>query len=100
MTSMVSYMIGAGGDAEEEGDTNFDTEDLTWSRRPDLLFSFEVSEKSGVGYAEVEAERRFCCDRRSEFVGGSDLWEDILRRLCRLEPTTESAYMHMINIPR
>ena len=59
-------MMGGGGGeiSDAVGDTNFDAEDLTCILRSscplaDLFVPRDVSDRSGVGYAEFREERRF-----------------------------------------
>jgi hypothetical protein len=100
MTSIVSYIIGdggAGGLSEGPGDTNFDPENLARILRSScpgagLFVPRDVSDRSGVGYAEFREDRKLGWDREGFSVAGAALGGTAVRRLCRLEPSGRLAY--------
>ena len=58
----------------------------------------DVSDRSGVGYAELSKVRKFGWDREAFNDALTDLDGVTMRRLCRLEPSRRLAYMMITNI--
>jgi hypothetical protein len=73
-------MIGAGGVIDGDGDVIFDACDLFLSTPRICFGSREVSDRSGVGYAELKEVRRFNCERRGV---GASVFDGVFRRLWR-----------------
>lgn len=88
---------GSGGLSEGAGDTNFNTEDLTLLRRPswpraNFFVAGDVSDRSGVGYAEFKEDRKLGWDREAFSVANAALGGAVVRRLCRRESSTRLVY--------
>jgi hypothetical protein len=93
MTSMVSYIIGGGGDVEGDGDTSFDMAGLGfglrfWELRACLVCigRSTVSDRSGVGYEELSKDCEEDCDCGTCLAASSALAVWLLRSPCLLRP--------------